>query len=270
MKLRYDVHNKYHRFAIRSAVTVASLIIFIYVWWIAAMLANKSVLPTPYRAFEALLHLIKDGDPVQKGRTLWSLIWLSILKLGKGFGLAFITALPIGLLLGNFKLFREFFSPWIEMMRPIAPIAWAPIFVILFTVGNGPIMVVFIGIFFPLLTNIIFGVQKIDRTLVDAARTLGASDWQIFTKVLAPSAVPYVMNGIKTGLGVGWMCIVAAELYNTTLSGIGYYIKFMIDCSRYDYAFAGIIVIGILGFLTTGLAECLSRVVSKRMGVDIR
>ncbi|MBO6084713.1 MAG: ABC transporter permease subunit, partial [Candidatus Methanomethylophilaceae archaeon] len=94
------------------------------------------------------------------------------------------------------------------------------------------------------------------------------SNMQIFMKVLVPSTVPYLMNGIKVGLGIGWMCIVAAELYNTTLGGIGYYVKFMIDNSSYDYAFAGIIIIAILGLLTTGVAEYVSRRVSKRMGVD--
>ena len=84
-----------------------------------------------------------------------------------------------------------------------------------------------------------------------------------------PSTVPYLMNGIKVGLGIGWMCIVAAELYNTTLGGIGYYVKFMIDNSSYDYAFAGIIVIAVLGLLTTGVAEYVSKIVSRRMGVDV-
>jgi NitT/TauT family transport system permease protein len=130
-------------------------------------------------------------------------------------------------------------------------------------------MVVFIGIVFPLLTNVIFGVQKIDQVLIDAAKTLGATNLQIFTKVLVPSTIPYLMNGIKIGLGIGWMCIVAAELYNTTLGGIGYYVKFMIDNSSYDYAFAGIIIIAVLGLLTTGVAEYVSRRVSKRMGVDV-
>ena len=183
--------------------------------------------------------------------------------------MALAIALPLGLILGNFKTIREFTNPWIEVLRPIAPIAWAPIFILLFGYIQGATFVVFVGIFFPLLTNIVFGVSKIDRVLVDASKTLGASNLQIFTKVLIPSTVPYLMNGIKVGLGIGWMCIVAAELYNTTLGGIGYYVKFMIDNSSYDYAFAGIIVIAVLGLLTTGVAEYVSKIVSRRMGVDV-
>lgn len=274
MKFRYDKHNKYHRFGRTCVITAISLVVLLWVWWILSIVVqkgldfNNSPLASPQDTFAALADLIKNGDPMEH-RSLSSWIWSSLSKFLEGFILALAVALPLGLLMGNFKTLKEFFSPWIEILRPIAPIAWAPIFVIMFQATNGSIMVVFVGIFFPLLTNIIFGVEKIDKTLVDAAKTLGASNSQIFLKVLVPSTIPYLMNGVKVGLGVGWMCIVAAELYNTTLSGIGYYVKFMIDNSSYDYAFAGIIIIAILGLLTTGLAEYISKRISKRMGAEV-
>ena len=274
MGFKYDKHNKYHRFGRSCLITAVSLMVLLWVWLIVSTIVQKhldmntSPLAKPQEAFAALFDLMKNGDPLEH-RSLWSWVWSSLQKFIKGFILALVVALPLGLLMGNFKLVREFLTPWIEVLRPIAPIAWAPIFVIIFKATNGSIMVVFVGIFFPLLTNVIFGVQKIDSVLIDAAKTLGASNAQIFSKVLVPSTIPYLMNGIKVGLGIGWMCIVAAELYNTTLGGIGYYVKFMIDNSSYDYAFAGIIVIAILGLLTTGVAEYISRRVSKRMGVDV-
>ena len=274
MSFKYDKHNKYHRFGRSCIITAVSLLVFLWVWWIVSIIVqrqldlNSSPLATPQDSFAALINLINNGDPIEH-RSVWSWLWSSLQKFIKGFILALIVALPLGLLMGNFKFMREFFTPWIEVLRPIAPIAWAPIFVIIFQATNGSILVVFVGIFFPLLTNVIFGVQKIDPVLIDAAKTLGASNLQIFMKVLVPSTIPYLMNGIKVGLGIGWMCIVAAELYNTTLGGIGYFVKFMIDNSSYDYAFAGIILIAILGLLTTGVAEYVSRRVSKRMGVDI-
>ncbi len=274
MGFKYDKHNKYHRFGRSALITVISLFVLMWVWWFVSMIVqrtldlNSSPLATPQDSFAALFDLMRNGDPLEH-RPLFDWVWSSLSKFVKGFILALVIALPVGLLMGNFKLIREFLTPWVEVVRPIAPIAWAPILVIIFQATNGSIMVVFIGIFFPLLTNIVFGVQKIDSTLIDAAKTLGASDAQIFAKVLVPSTVPYLMNGIKVGLGVGWMCIVAAELYNTSLSGIGYFVKFMIDNSSYDYAFAGIIIIAVLGLLTTGLAEYVSKVVSRRMGVDV-
>ena len=274
MEFKYDKHNKYHRLARGTVITIVSLVVLLWVWWIASIVVknaldfNNSPLATPGEAFTALFDLIRHGDPMEH-RSLSSWVWSSLSKFLKGFILALAVALPFGLLMGTFKTLREFFTPWIEVLRPIAPIAWAPIFVIIFQATNGSIMVVFVGIFFPLLTNIIFGVQKIDKILIDASKTLGASNVQIFLKVLVPSTIPYLMNGIKVGLGVGWMCIVAAELYNSTLSGIGYYVKFMIDNFSYDYAFAGIIIIALLGLLTTGVAEYVSKIVSKRMGMDI-
>lgn len=268
MDFKYDKHNKYHRLLRTGIITVVSLIVFVLLWWAVSILANNPAVPSPFDTFAALGDLIQNGDKVT-GLSLGTYISASLSKFLKGFALALAVALPIGLLLGNFKLLKEFVSPWIEVLRPIAPIAWAPIFILIFGYVSGATLVVFIGIFFPLLTNIIFGVSKIDRVLVDASKTLGASNMQIFLKVLVPYTVPYLMNGIKVGLGIGWMCIVAAELYATPLGGLGFYVANMISYGAFPQAFAGIIIIAILGLLTTGVAEYISKVVSKRMGMDV-
>lgn len=267
MKFKYDKHNKYHRAMRLALITVASLIAFVLLWWVVALAAHKVAVPTPMETFDALSYLIFHGDPIT-GLSLWTYVSSSMKKYLEGFLLALAVALPLGLLLGNFKPLQEFFTPWIEVLRPIAPIAWAPIFILLFGYVQGAMLVVFIGIFFPLLTNIIFGVHKIDRNLIDAAKTLGASSGQVFVKILVPSTVPYLMNGIKIGLGIGWMCIVAAELYATPLGGIGFYVSNMITNSSYPNAYAGIIVIAVLGLLTSGLAELIHKWVSRRMGMD--
>ena len=103
---------------------------------------------------------------------------------------------------------------------------------------------------------------------VDAAKTLGANKAQIFVKVVIPASVPYILNGLKTALGIGWMCIVAAEIFATSLGGIGYFVYEMALNFYWDYAFAGIIVIAVLGLLTTGVAEYVSKYVSRRMGME--
>ena len=267
MAFKYDEHNKYHRLGRMALMISASLVVFIWLWWMISLLYNDPAIPDPGKTFSALRDLIANGDRFT-GLTLSAYIKASLTKFAKGFLLACAAAIPAGLVLGYFKPLREFTEPWVEILRPIAPIAWAPIFIILFGYTNGAMMVVFIGIFFPLLTNVTFGVTKIDSVLLDAARTLGASPLQVFIKVLVPSTVPYVLNGIKVGLGVGWMCIVAAELYATPLGGIGFYVANMITFGAYDYAFAGIVVIAVLGLLTTGVAEMLSRIINKRMGID--
>ena len=219
MSFVYDKHNKTHRRIRKVLIIIASLIIFVEIWWVLAIVAHTQAVPTPLQTWDALVDLYQRGDTMTK-LTMWDYIASSMSTFLKGFLLALVVALPVGLILGTFRTLNEFVNPMIEVLRPIAPIAWAPILMLAINYQTGPMLVVFIGIFFPLLTNIIFGVRKIDNNLIDAAETLGASRMQVFVKVLVPSTIPYLMNGIKIGLGIGWMCIVAAELYATPLGTV--------------------------------------------------
>lgn len=268
MEFKYDKHNKYHRFGRTVLITIISLVAFIIIWWEVSILAHTPAIPTPLQTWNALIDLIQNGDTMT-GISLGTYIQSSMTTFIKGFLLALVVAVPLGLVLGTFKTLNEFATPVIEVLRPIAPIAWAPIFMLAINYSTGPMLVVFVGIFFPLLTNVVFGVKKMDPQLVDAARTLGASQTQTFVKVLVPSTVPYVMNGIKIGLGIGWMCIVAAELYATPLGGIGFYLAEQATAGYWPGAYAGIVVIAILGLLTTGVADYIHRFVSKRMGMEV-
>lgn len=247
-------------------ITVTTLVCFIVAWWDVSVLLNSTAIPTPLETWVALTDLIQNGDPMT-GKSLWDYILSSLQTLLKGFMLALIVAFPLGLLIGYSKPLREFAEPVIEILRPIAPIAWAPIFILAVNYTVGPVLVVFIGIFFPLLTNVVFGVKKIDTNLMDAAKTLGASQSQVFMKVMIPSSVPYLMNGIKVGLGIGWMCIVAAELYAPQLGGIGFYLSEQAVAGFWPGAFAAIVVIAILGLVTTGLAEFVHKKISRGMGM---
>lgn len=262
----YDEHNKYHRLFRTTVITLVSVVCFIAAWWDISVLVNSHAIPSPAETWDALMNLVRNGDSMS-GHSLSSLVLSSLETFFKGFLMALAVAAPLGLLIGSFKTLREFASPVIEIMRPIAPIAWAPIFILAINYTIGPMLVVFIGIFFPLLTNMIFGVQKIEGNLIDAAKTLGANQFQIFIKVIVPSAIPYLMNGIKIGLGIGWMCIVAAELYAPQLSGIGFYLSEQAAAGFWPGAFAAIVIIAVLGLLTTGLAEYIHKFVSARMGM---
>ena len=264
----YDENNRYHRWFRTTVIAITSLVCFVFAWWDVSLLLNSTAIPTPLETWNALVDLVVNGDSVTGGRTVWAYIASSLRTFLLGFLLALVVAVPLGLVIGYSKTVREFANPVIEVMRPIAPIAWAPIFILAIDYTIGPILVVFIGIFFPVLTNVVFGVQKIDPNLMDAARTMGASPTQVFYKVMIPSAIPYLMNGVKVGLGVGWMCIVAAELYAPQLGGIGYYLSTMATNGLWPNAFAAIVVIAILGILTTGLAEYIHKVISRRMGMS--
>ena len=265
MSFKYDENNKVHRMVRQLVIIIVSLTAFVLIWWFISIMADTRVLPNPMKTFEALIDFFEVG---YLNLSAWDYIWASLKLFLQGFVLAFVTAVPLGLLLGFSKGLNTFVTPMVEVLRPIAPMAWAPIFIYGISYGTGPILVVFVGIFFPLLTNVIFGVKKIDPTLLDAARTLGANKFQLFTKVMAPSAVPYVMNGIKVGLGVGWMCIVAAEMYSPMAIGVGYCISNMCMNGLWPSTFAMLIIIAFLGILTTSSAEYLQKYISKRMGAE--
>ena len=268
MNIKYDENNKYHRFARTALISIISLVMFILVWWAVSVIANTASIPSPQETLRSLIEVYKNGD-LMTGISLGQYISTSLTTFLKGFLLALALSIPIGLVLGYSKILREFANPIIEVLRPIAPIAWAPIFIISLGYSTGPVLVVFIGIFFPLLTNIIFGVRKIDPNWIDASKTLGASQFQIFYKVMVPAAIPYLMNGIKVGLGVGWMCIVAAELYATPLGGIGFFLAEQATAGNWPGAYAALVVIAILGLLTIGVADYIHRMISKRMGMEV-
>ena len=266
--IKYDENNRNHRLLRTLVITVISLTLFILVWWIVAIVTTTSAIPTPLQTWNALVDLYVNGDRMT-GRTLGEYVSSSVSTFAKGFILAFAVSVPLGLILGYSKVLRDFATPVIEVLRPIAPIAWAPIFILSLGYSVGPVLVVFIGIFFPLLTNVIFGVKKIDSNWIDASKTLGASQFQVFYKVMIPSAIPYIMNGVKVGLGIGWMCIVAAELYTPPLGGIGFYLLVQAQNGYWPGAYGGIVIIAVLGLLTVGVADLIHRILSKRMGMDV-
>ena len=266
--LKYDENNPLHHFLRSAGIATVSILTLLLVWWFVSLALRNPALPTPIEVFEALIYLFTVGDTMSS-LTMWDNMSISLQRFAVGFLIAFVLAVPLGLVLGSSPKLNEFATPIYELIRPIAPIAWAPIFLFMFGARTSPSMVVAIGIFFPLLTNTIFGVTKIDPSHVDAAKTLGANGLQRFLKVTLPSGIPYIMNGIRIGLGVGWMCIVAAEMIVPIGGGIGYFISIQAQqYMQYTYCWAGIVVICILGLLTTTLADRVYKLITRRMGID--
>jgi NitT/TauT family transport system permease protein len=252
---------------IRSLIfVIISLAGFVLVWWVAATLYNISYFPTPDKVYNAFINSFTHDDPFL-GINMWQNISASLQRFATGFALAFILAVPIGLLMGFSKIFDSLLKPVIELFRPIPPIAWVPVFLIALGFFWGPVFIIFIGVFFPLLSSVYFGVKSVDPILVDAARTQGAGRASIFSKVILPYTVPYIMTGIRIGLGIGWMCIVAAEMIGANGGGIGYYISVQSQIGNYPAMFAGIVVIALLGISTTGLSGYVEKRLAKRMGI---
>ncbi|MDR0198552.1 MAG: ABC transporter permease [Methanomassiliicoccaceae archaeon] len=267
MRLRYNNESKLHRFGRYVLISAVSLLVLLYVWWILSIILGTAAIPAPPRVWDAFTHLLNEGDVVT-GYSMWDHIFASLKRFAIAFVIAFAVAVPVGLLIGYSKTLDDFTRPILEVLRPIAPIAWAPVLVFAIDRVWGPILVVFIGIFFPLLTNTVFGVKKIEPNLLDASKTLGANKTQTFYKVMFPCTVPYIMNGVKIGLGIGWMCIIAAEMVAPYGGGLGYFISMHAFNGSWPFVFVGIILISILGLLTIGLAERAHKIIAKRTGME--
>jgi ABC-type nitrate/sulfonate/bicarbonate transport system permease component len=173
----------------------------------------------------------------------------SLIRVLGGFAAAVLLAVPIGVLIGVYSLAEDLLDPVLEFLRPIPPPAWIPLGILWFGIGNTQNMfIICLGAFFPIALNTIAGVRASDPLLTAAALTLGASNRQIVTQIVLPASFPSIVTGIRVGLGMGWMALVAAELV-AGRSGLG----FLIQSSRYSFLteriFVGMIVIGLLGLM---------------------
>jgi ABC-type nitrate/sulfonate/bicarbonate transport system permease component len=144
---------------------------------------------------------------------------------------------------------RHIVEPVAELIRPIPPLAWIPISILWLGIGtSSAAFIIFLGAFFPILLTTISGVQSIDPLFIDAARTLNATNRQILLKVLVPGAVPAIFTGLRVGMGIGWMTLVAAEFTGVKQGyGLGYMIMTARDLQRPDAIVAGMLVIGMIG-----------------------
>lgn len=243
-------------------------IVFIGIWQIIAQyIQNPIILPQVQSVVEILisptLSLLSMGS-------LFDNVTVSLFRVLVGYILAVIVAIPLGIIMGYKNLVYNMFNSFIGIFRPIPPLAWVPLVLAWFGVSSlakifpiesgaiylylrniqlSMIFIIFIGGFFPIITSTIYGVKSVRKTLIDSARTLGANDWDILRKVILPAAAPSIVNGMRTGLGVAWMCLVSAEMLPGSISGVGYLITHAYTIARTDVVIAGMISIGAVGAL---------------------
>ncbi|AFL99233.1 MULTISPECIES: ABC transporter permease [Desulfitobacterium] len=230
---------------------IAAGLFALSIWQISA---NLEFVASPYILSQKFAGLVLEGDPLYN-LTLLQMLGTSLTTLLAGAGSAFIVAIPLGILMGYFRGLSRFLNVYISLCRPIPPMAWIPVGYILFAGMPQPtlwvqIMVVFVGAFFPSFTATAHAVQSVDPILIEAAQTLGARhERQILCKVLLPSVVPAVISGIRSGLGVGWMCIIGAEFVGGRM-GIGAYIWSLYTIGgRMSEIMIAILCVGIVGFM---------------------
>jgi len=206
-------------------------------------------LPSPVEIILGFKDLLIVGVP--PGNLLHNHMLYSLYRVALGYAIAALLAIPLGLLMGWSRGLLKIVRPLFELMRPIPPLAWIPIAILWFGIGlKSAAFIIFLGAFFPILLNTISGVLSIQPILVEAARTLHAKEKDIFLKVLLPGAVPSIFVGMRIGIGIGWMTLVAAEFTGVKEGyGLGYMIMTARDIQRPDEILAGMLVIGVIGLL---------------------
>lgn len=241
-------------------------VLFILCWhYIADSVANEVILPQVNVILALLFH--PTEELISMG-SLVSNVLVSLIRVLTGYGLAVILAIPLGILMGYYANVFKLFNSFLGLFRPIPPLAWVPLVLAWFGVASlatmvglekgqiyiylsnlklSMIFIIFIGSFFPVLTSSIYGVTTVRKTLIDSAQVLGATRWSIFSKVILPAAAPSIVNGMRIGLGVGWMCLVSAEMLPGSISGIGYLITHAYTLARTDIVIAGMVSIGAVG-----------------------
>jgi ABC-type nitrate/sulfonate/bicarbonate transport system permease component len=227
------------------------------------VLASAGVLgrgtPSPVQVVKGLYTLIATGLP--PGYHLQGHLIASLGRVFTGFAIAVVIAIPVGVLMGYSNVFKAVMDPLVEIVRPVPPLAWLPLAVVWFGIGLGSAaFIIFLGAFFPVVLNTISGVKSVDPHLVEAARTLGARDRTILARVMVPGALPSIFTGLRIGMGIAWMTLIAAELVGVKNGyGLGYMIMAARDFARNDLLVAGIVVIGLVGFLVDWLIRLAER-----------
>jgi len=200
------------------------------------------MLPPPTAVFSAALDLIRRG-------VLMTHIIDSLYRVLLAVGTACVIGIPLGLAMGWFPRFRRAVDPLLEFIRPIPPLAWIPLSILWFGIGDTQIVyIIFLAAFFPIVLNSMAGARDVDIYLVRASQSLGARPGELFTTVVLPAALPNVFTGVRVGLGIGWMALVAGELVAAP-SGLGYLINNARTLFRSDYILLGMVLIGVLGLL---------------------
>jgi ABC-type nitrate/sulfonate/bicarbonate transport system permease component len=232
----------------RTGLAIAAITGAILGWWLLSVsgLIDPVLLPSPTEVVAALIQSFQDGS-------LWINIWASLLRVVQGFLLGFAIAVPVGVLMGNSRIFRGLVEPLVELVRPIPPIAIIPLAILWFGIGElSKVFIIAYGAFFPILVNTMAGFREVDPVLVRVARTLGASRWQIFRDVVLRSALPFIIVGSRLGMGLAFIVLVAAELIASS-EGLGYLINDARYNFRTDRVFLGMILIGVLGLILNKL-----------------
>lgn len=220
-------------------------IFIVIVWQLVVVFtqAHVAILPPPLLTAKTFIELLMSGELfIHTGASLGRVVaaWL----------VSAAVAIPLGLAMGRWRRFEHLVDPVVELFRPISPLAWIPLAILWFGIGEtGKIFIIFVATFFPILLNTVSGVKGVDDVLIRAGQVLGCdSDQALFKKIILPAAMPTIVVGLRISFGTGWAAIIAAELVAAQV-GLGYLIADGMEILRSDLVLVGMVTIGILGVM---------------------
>jgi nitrate/nitrite transport system permease protein len=241
---------------------VIGIALLIGIW---ALLTMKSTtFPTPAATFDAAVKLFADpfyrNGPNDQGIG-WNILF-SLERVAVGFGMAAVVGIPLGFVIGRFEFLNRMVSPLISLLKPVSPLAWLPIGLLVFKSANpAAIWTIFICSIWPMVVNTAVGVQRVPQDYLNVARVLNLSEWKVITRILFPAVLPYMLTGVRLSVGTAWLVIVAAEMLTGGV-GIGFWVWDEWNNLNVKHIIIAIFVIGIVGLaleqLLIGLAKRFS------------
>lgn len=228
--------------------------VLLALWQVAIDRHPGQLLPGPIGVAKGILDLLQHG-------LLLKYIVASLFRVTWGFGLAVVVAIPLGLMLGWHRRGQMAAYPIVQLFRPISPLAWIPLAILWFGVGDlAAIFLIFVGCFFPLLLTAMSAVHNIPAVYVNAGRNFGLSSSAFVSRVLYPAVIPQLLTGLRLTLGIAWLVVVAAEMISVN-SGLGFLIVDARNAgNRYDLVVAGMVLIGAIGLMLDLAMRSLERV----------
>jgi nitrate/nitrite transport system permease protein len=250
--------------ALKVLPPIFGLVLLVGLWALATM--NSTAFPTPAKTFDAAVKLFADPfyrkGPNDQGIG-WNILF-SLQRVALGFGLAALVGIPMGFMIGRFEFLNRMFSPLISLLKPVSPLAWLPIGLLVFKAANpAAIWTIFICSIWPMVVNTAVGVQRVPADYLNVARVLNLSEWRIMTRILFPAVLPYMLTGVRLSVGTAWLVIVAAEMLTGGV-GIGFWVWDEWNNLNVAHIIIAIFVIGIVGLLL----EQLLMAVAARFSFD--
>ena len=248
--LQFDWRALSQRMAQRVLPPLFGLGLLVAIWALISMKSTNNF-PSPLETFKQALDIFSDPF-YQKGPNDQGIGWnilSSLQRVAIGFGLAAIVGIPAGFLIGRFKFLSHMFNPLISLLRPVSPLAWLPIGLMVFKGANpAAIWTIFICSIWPMVINTAVGVQRVPSDYMNVARVLNLSEWKIVTKILFPAVLPYMLTGVRLAVGTAWLVIVAAEMLTGGV-GIGFWVWDEWNNLNVKNIIIAIFVIGIVGLI---------------------